>query len=99
VGAFERGEAAEAIRLALEGEELGAAEGVVNFAYGRGLRACIAADAGSHDEAESLGREALAYAYKTDFPAVQAGAHRALTRQHARGVSACNRSQRFGSAW
>jgi class 3 adenylate cyclase/tetratricopeptide (TPR) repeat protein len=75
---YERGDADEAAGLALEGEQLGAAEDVVNFAYGRGLRARIAADGGSHDEAESLARDALAYAYETDFPEVQAGAHAAL---------------------
>jgi tetratricopeptide (TPR) repeat protein len=74
----ERGESDEAERLALEGEQLGAAEDVVNFAFGRGLRARIAADEGAHEAAERLAREALAYAYETDFPRVQAGAHHAL---------------------
>ena len=69
---------AEAVRLAVEGEELGAAEDVVNYADGRGLRARVAADAGRLIEAESLAREALAYAYETDFPEVHADAHDAL---------------------
>jgi class 3 adenylate cyclase/tetratricopeptide (TPR) repeat protein len=75
---YEQGQADEASRLALEGERLGAAEDVVNFAWGRGLRAHIAADRGLHKEAHSLAREALAYAYETDFPRVQAAAHRAF---------------------
>ncbi len=65
---YMRGDTAEAVRLAVEGEELGAAEDVVNYADGRGLRARVAADAGRLIEAESLAREALAYAYETDFP-------------------------------
>ena len=82
---YERGQADEAMRLALEGEQLGAAEDVVNYAWGRGLRARITADRGSYREAESLAREAFTYAYETDFPRVQAGAHRALgyTLAHA----------------
>jgi len=75
---YERGEADEAMRLALEGEQLGAAEDVINFAAGHALRARIATDNGVQDAAEPLAREALAYAYQTDFPAVQAGAHRTL---------------------
>ena len=75
---YELGEGEEAGRLALEGEQLGAAEDVVNFAFGRALRAQIAADAGLHDEAESLARAAIDYAYKTDFPGVHGDTHRAL---------------------
>ena len=75
---YERGQADEAARLALEGEQAGAAEDVVNFAYGRGLRARIAADQDTHDTASVLAREALDYAYKTDFPGVHAIAHEAL---------------------
>jgi tetratricopeptide (TPR) repeat protein len=75
---YSRKEPDEAERLAIEGEQLGAAEDVVNFAYGRALRARIAADRGSNDTAESLAREALAYAYETDFPSVRATAHEAL---------------------
>jgi predicted ATPase len=65
-------------RLAVEGEELGAAEDVVNFAFGRSLRARIAADRDDHQRGEQLAHEALQYAYKTDFPSVHAGAHEAL---------------------
>jgi class 3 adenylate cyclase/tetratricopeptide (TPR) repeat protein len=72
------GEVEEAERLAIEGEELGAAEDVVNFAWGRGLRAKIAADRGDHAAAETLGRDAVDNAYKTDFPSVHATAHEAL---------------------
>jgi class 3 adenylate cyclase/tetratricopeptide (TPR) repeat protein len=75
---YRRGQADDAENLAVEGEQLGAAEDVVNFAYGRALRARIAADRGAQDTAESLAREALAYAYKTDFPSVHATAHEAL---------------------
>jgi class 3 adenylate cyclase/tetratricopeptide (TPR) repeat protein len=75
---YELGETDEAERLALEGEQLGAAEDVVNFAFGRALRAQIAADAGRRDEAESLARAAIDYAYRTDFPGVHGDAHRAL---------------------
>jgi len=75
---YERGQADEAVRLALEGEQTGAAEDVINFAYGRGLRARIAADQGDHDTAGALAREALGYAYQTDFPSVHATAHEAL---------------------
>jgi class 3 adenylate cyclase/tetratricopeptide (TPR) repeat protein len=75
---YQRGKADEAAYLAVEGEDLGAAEDVVNFAYGRALRARIAADQGVQDTAEVLAREALAYAYKTDFPSVHATAHDAL---------------------
>jgi hypothetical protein len=75
---YRRREPDEAVRLAVEGEQLGAAEEVVNFAYGRALRARIAADRGAQDTAELLAREALAYAYETDFPSVHATAHEAL---------------------
>jgi tetratricopeptide (TPR) repeat protein len=75
---YERGQADEAARLALEGEQTGAAEDVVNFAHGRGIRARIAADQDAHDTADALAREALDYAYKTDFPCVHATAHEAL---------------------
>jgi ATP/maltotriose-dependent transcriptional regulator MalT len=77
------GETDEAERLALEGEELGAVEDVVNFAWGRALRARLAADRGEETEAERLARSGLEYAYKTDFPSVHAKAHDALARTHA----------------
>jgi ATP/maltotriose-dependent transcriptional regulator MalT len=75
---YKLGDADEAERLALEGEELGAAEDVVNFASSRSLRARIVADRGDHAAAETLARDALEDAYKTDFPGVQANAHEAL---------------------
>ena len=74
---YASGELEEAERLAIEGEELGATEDVVNFAWGRSLRARIAADRGAHVEAASLATSALEYAYETDFPSVHAHAHRA----------------------
>ncbi|MDX6515092.1 MAG: hypothetical protein QOH73_758, partial [Gaiellaceae bacterium] len=75
---YQHGDVDEAERRAIEGEELGAAEDVVNFALGRGLRARIAADRGAHEEAETLAREAMEYAYKTDFPRVHGRAHKGL---------------------
>jgi tetratricopeptide (TPR) repeat protein len=75
---YERGQADEAAHLALEGEQSGAAEDVVNFACGRALRARIAADQGEYDIAGALAREALGYAYQTDFPSVHATAREAL---------------------
>jgi hypothetical protein len=80
---YAQGKGDEAERLAIEGEELGAAEDVVNFAFGDSLRARIAADRGEHEEAERLARNALRYAYKTDFPDVQATAHAALAHSLA----------------
>ena len=76
------GDPDEAERLAVHGEELGAAEDVVNFAVGRGLRAKIAADRGDHAEAEELARSGLEYAYRTDFPRIHASAHEALAHVH-----------------
>ena len=49
---YHLGEIDEAERLAIEGEELGAAEDVINFAWGRALRARIAADRGDCATAE-----------------------------------------------
>ncbi len=76
------GDPDEAERLAVEGEQLGAAEDVVNFALGRGLRGMVAADRGDHGEAAQLARSALDYAYRTDFPRVHAAAHEALAHVH-----------------
>ena len=75
---YARGQPEEAERLALAGQELGAAEDVVNFAFGDSLRARIAADRGQHVEAERLARNALDNAYKTDFHSVHAIGHEAL---------------------
>jgi len=80
---YAQGRPDDAERLAIEGEELGAAEDVVNFAFGDSLRAQIVADRGEHDEAERLARNALHYAYETDFPDVQATAHAALAHSLA----------------
>jgi ATP/maltotriose-dependent transcriptional regulator MalT len=73
---YAAGEPGEAEQRAIEGEELGAAEDVVNYAVGRSIRACIATDRGELDAAESLSRDSLDYAYQTDFPSVHATAHR-----------------------
>ena len=75
---FEAGELVEAEERAIEGEQLGAAEDVVNYAYGRGVRARIAVARGETDDALALARDALRYAYETDFPAVHAVVHRTL---------------------
>jgi hypothetical protein len=72
------GDLEEAEQLAVEGEELGAAEDFVNYAIGRGIRARVASDRGAHGDAESLARDALEYAYKTDFSWVHADVHTAL---------------------
>jgi len=75
---YELGQTDEAEHLAHEGQELGAAEDVVNFAYGGSLLARIAADRGELEEAERLARQALDFAYKTDFPTVHTNGHEAL---------------------
>ena len=75
---FEAGQLEEAEERAIEGEELGAVEDVVNYAYGRAVRSRIAVARGRADEALQFGHEALRYAYETDFPAVHASVHRAL---------------------
>ena len=76
--AYEQGKPNEAERLIAEGQRLGASEDVINFAYGEGLRARITADRGDTASAERLAREALEYAYRTDFPRAHALAHEAL---------------------
>jgi tetratricopeptide (TPR) repeat protein len=78
------GKPEEAEQRAIEGEELGAVEDIVNFAYGRALRARIAADRGAGDEAERLAREALEFASPTDFPVVHAAVHAATAWALAR---------------
>jgi ATP/maltotriose-dependent transcriptional regulator MalT len=75
---YRDGDVEQAERLAIEGEELGAEEDVVNYAIGRALRARIATDRRAHDEGEALARQALDFAYKTDFPWVHADAHASL---------------------
>jgi class 3 adenylate cyclase/tetratricopeptide (TPR) repeat protein len=75
---YESGEPAEAERLAIEGETMGSADDVVNFAYGRSVRAMVLADRGELAEAEKLGRGAVDYAFETDFPEVHATAYLAL---------------------
>jgi class 3 adenylate cyclase/tetratricopeptide (TPR) repeat protein len=84
---YAAGEPDEAEQCAIEGEELGAAEDIVNYAYGRSIRARIAADRGELDTAESLARDGVDYAYQTDFPSVQGVAH----RDHAYVLAAAGR--------
>ncbi len=80
-----RGEPEEAERLAIEGEAMGASEDVINFAWGRALRAMVLADRGEFEEAESLARQAESYAYKTDFSWAHAAAHETLAQVLASG--------------
>ncbi len=77
---YAQGDAAEVELLTAEGQAAGATEDVVNFAFGQSLRARLAADRGDIETAEVLAREALAHAYRTDFPSVHAHAHE--TRAH-----------------
>jgi predicted negative regulator of RcsB-dependent stress response len=86
---YQNGDPDEAERLAAEGEALGATEDVINRAFGQSLRAQIAADRGDTALADELAREAVEYAYRTDFPSVQAAAHE--TRAYA--LSAAGRPQ------
>lgn len=75
---YASGKLDEAEQRAIEGEELGAKEDIVNYAIGRGIRAAIASGRGAHADAESLGRDALRFAYETDFPWVHAVARSKL---------------------
>lgn len=77
---YEQGDPDAAERLAAEGEALGAAEDVINHAYGQSLRARIAADRGDTATAEPLALEALEAAYRTDFPSVHADVHETLAQ-------------------
>jgi len=74
------GELDEAERFAIEGETMGGVDDVVNFAYGRSVRAMTLADRDQPIEAEKLGRSALVYAQETDLPEVHAFAY--LTLAH-----------------
>jgi tetratricopeptide (TPR) repeat protein len=85
---YEQGDPGETERLVAEGQALGAAEDVINFAFGQSLRARIAADRGDPGAADELARQALDFAYRTDFPGVHASAHEAL----ARALSAAGRA-------
>jgi tetratricopeptide (TPR) repeat protein len=75
---YRRGDLDEAERLVAEGQAVGAIEDVINFAYGEELRARITADRGDTTTAEPIARDALAYAYRTDFPSAHASAHETL---------------------
>ncbi|MBA2531326.1 MAG: AAA family ATPase [Nocardioidaceae bacterium] len=75
---YECGERDEAERFAIEGETMGGADDVVNFAYGRSVRAMVLADRDHPVAAEELGRSALGYAQETDLPEVHAFAYLAL---------------------
>ncbi len=79
---YASGERDEAERTAIEGENLGGAEDVVNFAIGRGVRARVAADRGELVAADELARDAVRYALETDFPLMHGDAYRALAYVH-----------------
>jgi len=68
----------EAERFAELGEELGGPEDVINVAWGRAVRARVAAARGHHDAAAALAHQAVAAADTTDFPQVRGDAREAL---------------------
>ena len=72
------GELEEADCLALEGEELGGPDDLINFAFGRRIRALAALRRGELAEAEALARSAVDYGYRADFPRHRGEAHDAL---------------------
>ena len=79
---YASGERDEAERTAIEGENLGGSEDVVNFAIGRGVRARVAADRGDLAAADELAREAVHYSPETDFPLMHGDAYRTLAYVH-----------------
>ena len=81
---YDLGELDEAERLAVEAEQMGGPDDVINFSRGRALRAVIAADRGSDDQALRLASSAAEYAFRTDFPAEHGRAHEALGHVHRR---------------
>jgi tetratricopeptide (TPR) repeat protein len=84
--AYEQGDRDETERLIADGHAIGATEDFLNYAWGQGLRARIAADRGDLAGAEQLARQALEYAYRTDLPGVHAVTHEALAHVlHAAG--------------
>jgi tetratricopeptide (TPR) repeat protein len=91
---YDLGDLDEAERLAVEGEQMGGPDDVINFSRGRALRAVIAADRGSDEQALELAHSALEYAFRTDFPAEHGRAHEALAHVHRRaGRTADARSE------
>ena len=79
---YHAGNLDDAERLAIDGEELGAQEDVINFAMGRAVRARVAADRDDHRGGEELARSAIDYAYRMDFPRPRGLAHEALAYVH-----------------
>jgi tetratricopeptide (TPR) repeat protein len=75
---YETGKPDEAEAAALEAEELSGRTDVINFAMGRGVRACIHADRAELERAEELARSAVTYAFETDFPKMRGDALLAL---------------------
>jgi len=86
---YKQGALDDAERLVADGQAAGATEDVINFAYGQGVRGRIAADRGDHSTAEPLAREALTYAYRTDFP----GAHAVSLETLAYVLAAAGRKE------
>ena len=81
---YDMGDLDEAERLAVQGEQIGGPDDVLNFSKGRALRAVIAADRGADEQALELARSAFEHAFRTDFPAEHGRAHEALGYVHRR---------------
>jgi class 3 adenylate cyclase/tetratricopeptide (TPR) repeat protein len=81
---YDLGDFDEAERLAVEAEQMGGPDDVINFSRGRALRAVIAADRGFDDQALELAHSAREYAFRTDFPGEHGRAHEALGHVHRR---------------
>jgi class 3 adenylate cyclase/tetratricopeptide (TPR) repeat protein len=95
---YDRGELDEAERLAVEGEEMGDVEDIINFSRGRALRARIAADRGDEDKAMALAQNAFDYAFRTDFPSEHGEAWEALAHVHRRAGRLDEARKAYGEA-
>jgi len=74
------GRPGEAEKAASESESVSAPDDYINFAFSRIVRALVLADRGELEQAESIARSAVEYAFRTDFPLVRADALAALSR-------------------
>jgi tetratricopeptide (TPR) repeat protein len=70
----------EAERVAIAAMADSAPQDVINFALGKAVLARVEAGRGRLDEAEQLVRDAVDYAFRSDFPVVRADALVALAR-------------------